>query len=88
MGSKIASVIFKDVTGANESNRVSFIVRINSLMMCVYFLIWISVFGITARYINTGICFLGMSAYAFSTYLTYKNRNTAAVLLYSAVTVV
>lgn len=88
MGSRLAKLIFKDVTGANESNRVSYIVRINSLMMCLYFLIWITVFGISARYINTGICFVGMSAYAFSTYLTYRNKNTAALLLYSAVTII
>ena len=88
MASKITSFLFKDVTGANESNRVSYIVRINSLMMCIYFLIWISVFGIGARYLNAGICFVGMSAYAFSTYLTYRNKNTAALLLYSAVTVI
>ena len=88
MGSRLAKIIFKDVTGANESNRVSYIVRINSLMMCLYFLIWITVFGISARYINTGICFVGMAAYAFSTYLTYRNKNTAALLLYSAVTII
>ena len=41
---KLASIIFKDVTGANESNRISYIVRINSMMMCVYFIIWIAVF--------------------------------------------
>ena len=88
MKTKLAKLIFKDVTGANESNRVSYIVRINSLMMCVYFLIWISVFGISARYINTAICFVGLAAYAFSTYLTYRNKNIAALFLYSAVTVI
>ena len=33
MANKITEFLFKDVTNANESNRVSFIVRINSLMM-------------------------------------------------------
>lgn len=86
MKNKIADILFKDVTGANESNRVSYIVRINSLMMCVYFIIWISVFSITARYANAGTCFLALAAYAASTYLTYRDKNTWALLLYSAVT--
>ena len=86
MKNKIASIIFKDVSGANESNRVSYIVRINSLMMCVYFIIWIAVFSIGERYANAGTCFFALSAYAFSTYLTYRDKNTWALLLYSAVT--
>ncbi len=86
MKNKLASIIFKDVTGANESNRVSYIVRINSMMMCIYFIIWIAVFGISARYANAGTCFLALCAYAGSIYLTYKDKNTWALLLYSAVT--
>lgn len=86
MKNKLASIIFKDVTGANESNRVSYIVRINSMMMCIYFIIWIAVFGITARYANAGTCFLALCAYAGSIYLTYRDKNTWALMLYSAVT--
>lgn len=86
MRKKLASLIFKDVTGANESNRVSYIVRINSLMMCLYFIIWITVFSISERYANAGTCFLAMSAYAVSVFLTYRDKNTWALMLYSAVT--
>ena len=86
MFKKLASLIFKDVTGANESNRVSYIVRINYMMMCIYFIIWIAVFGITARYANAGTCFLALCSYAASIYLTYRDQNTWALLLYSAVT--
>jgi diguanylate cyclase (GGDEF)-like protein len=88
MANKITEFLFKDVTNANESNRVSFIVRINSLMMCVYFLIWITVFGITERYINAGICFGLMCVYAVSVYLTYRDKNSAALLIYCAITTV
>ena len=86
MKTKLAKIIFKDVTGANESNRVSYIVRINSMMMCIYFIIWIAVFSISARYANAGTCFLALLAYAASTYLTYKDKNKWALFLYSAVT--
>ena len=88
MANKITEFLFKDVTNANESNRVSFIVRINALMMCVYFLIWITVFGITERYINAGICFGLMCVYAFSVYLTYRDKNRMALFIYCAITTV
>ena len=32
---KLAQLIWKDVTGENESNRVSYIVRINAMLMCL-----------------------------------------------------
>lgn len=86
MANKITDILFKDVSGENESNRVSYIVRINSLMMCLYFIIWAVVFGITARYGTSVICFLALCAYAFSTFLTYNGNNHWALAVYSAVT--
>ncbi|MCR4689435.1 MAG: GGDEF domain-containing protein [Saccharofermentans sp.] len=84
---KLTDIIFKDASGANESNRVSYIVRINSLMMCCYFIIWIAVFGISGKFVSSGMCLLGLAAYAFSTRLTYKGYNTAALGIYSFVTI-
>lgn len=86
MTNKITNILFKDVSGENESNRVSYIVRINSLMMCIYFIIWAVVFGVTARYASAGICFVALCVFAFSAYLTYRDQNYWALAVYSAVT--
>ena len=86
--SKISELIWKDVTGENESNRVSFIVRINSLVMCFYFMVFMAVFGIYGRLPIVGTCFLCFCAYAFSVYLTYKDHNGRALIVYAAVTII
>lgn len=84
---KISQLIWKDVTGENESNRVSFIVRINSLLMCFYFLVFMVVFSIYGRFPTVGVSFLCFCAFAFSVYLTYRDHNGIALGIYAVVTI-
>lgn len=85
---KIKEIIWKDSTGENESNRVSFIVRINSLLMCIYFIILMVVFGAKGRFPIVGTCLTCLAAFAFSVYLTYKDSNKLAQIVYSVVTII
>ena len=86
--SKISDLIWKDVTGENESNRVSFIVRINSCFMCFYFLVLMAVFGTYGRFSTVGTCALCLAVFALSVYLTYKDHNTIALIIYAVVTII
>jgi len=85
--SKISDLIWKDVTGENESNRVSFIVRINACLMCFYYMVLMVVFctyGRLGTVATCGMCFL---AFAMAVYLTYKDHNTMALIIYSVITI-
>lgn len=85
---RISDLIWKDVTGENESNRVSFIVRINAILMCFYFLMIMVVFTTYGRFPTVGTCFLCFCTYAFSIYLTYKDYNNLALVIYAVVTII
>ncbi len=84
---KVRDILFKDVSGENESNRVSYIVRINSILMCIYFFIFLVVFSCYGRFPTVGTCALCFGAYAFSIYQTYKGHNNRALIIYAVVTI-
>ena len=84
---KLAQLIWKDVTGENESNRVSYIVRINAMLMCLYFIILMVVFSVYGKIPTVGTCALGLATYALAVYLTYKDHNALALAVYSVVTI-
>ena len=79
--SKLAQLIWKDVTGENESNRVSYIVRINALLMCLYFITFMVVFGIYGKFPTVGTCALCLATYGLAVYLTYKDHNALALAI-------
>lgn len=84
---KLAQLIWKDVTGENESNRVSYIVRINALLMCIYFIIFMVVFSIQGMFPTVGTCAICLATYGLAVYLTYRDYNTLALAIYSIVTI-
>ena len=84
---KVRDILFKDVSGENESNRVSYIVRINSILMCIYFFIFLVVFSCYGRFPTVGTCALCFGAYAFSIYQTYNGHNNRALIIYAVVTI-
>ena len=85
--SKISDLIWKDVTGENESNRISFIVRINACLMCFYYMVLMVVFGIYGRLGTVATCGMCFLAFAMAVYLTYKDHNTMALIIYSVITI-
>ena len=85
--SKISDLIWKDVTGENESNRVSFIVRINACLMCFYYMVLMVVFGTYGRLGTVATCGMCFLAFAMAVYLTYKDHNTMALIIYSVITI-
>ena len=84
---KLAQLIWKDVTGENESNRVSYIVRINAMLMCLYFIILMVVFSVYGKLPTVGTCALCLATYGLAVYLTYKDHNALALAIYSTVTI-
>ena len=84
---KLAQLIWKDVTGENESNRVSYIVRINAMLMCLYFIILMVVFSVYGKFPTVGTCALCLATYGLAVYLTYKDHNALALAIYSTVTI-
>ncbi len=84
---KIRSIIWKDVTGENESNRVSYIVRINSLLMCFYFIVLMFVFASFFSFASVIFCAVYFIIYAASVYLTYKDHNKIALSIYAIATI-
>ncbi len=85
--SKISDLIWKDVTGENESNRISFIVRINACLMCFYYMVLMVVFGTYGRLGTVATCGMCFLAFAMAVYLTYKDHNTMALIIYSVITI-
>ncbi|MCR5210205.1 MAG: GGDEF domain-containing protein [Lachnospiraceae bacterium] len=87
MFEKLKKWIMKDLTGENEAARVAFIIRINSLLMCSYFLLWAIGFAFEERWRNVVSCGVCLYAFAVSMWLTYRNKVNAARYIYSTVLV-
>jgi len=85
MFEKIITLIKKDVTGENESNRVSYIVRINGFIMSLYFLASMIGFGLYSNKLAFSICTVCFASNMFASYLTYQAKNNTALLIYSGV---
>ena len=87
MFAKLKNFILKDLTGENEAARVAFIVRINSLLMCSYFIMWIIGFSYEGRWRSVVSCGLCLYAFGTAVWLTYRNKVKAARYIYNAVLV-
>ena len=83
MFEKLVTFIKKDVTGENESNRVSYIVRINGFIMSLYFFVWMIGFGISLNVLGFSVCALCFAINLLASYFTYQNRNSLALSLYA-----
>ena len=84
---KLRSILLKDVSGENESSRVCFIMRLNSLLMCVYFLIWVIGFFVLKNYGPTITCALCLTANVVVCFLTYRDKIFWARVIYSSILV-
>lgn len=82
---KLGSLLLKDVSGENESSRVCFIMRLNSLLMCAYFAIWVIGFLILRNYATSATCTLCLIANVAVCILTYRDKTFLARVLYSTV---
>lgn len=77
---RIWKFIIKDVKNDNETKRASVIMRLFSLIICVYFALQIVMMGIGREWegvIAGAVCFAG---YMVAFYLTYQNRTRAAIM--------
>ncbi|MCQ2516442.1 MAG: GGDEF domain-containing protein [Saccharofermentans sp.] len=83
MYEKLITFIKKDVTGENESNRVSYIVRINGFIMSLYFFIWMLGFGINNSVLGFSACALCFAINVLASYFTYQNKNATALTIYA-----
>lgn len=77
---KIRSVVFRDVKNENETKKVSVILRLNSIAMCIYFLCLLCTFFVTGEFQSVILCVPCFCAHAAAFYLTYLNRTKLAVL--------
>ncbi len=76
---RFIAMIFKDVENENETKKVSVILRLNALIMCVYFLCLLGIFlavGERTPLIMFLMCF---SIYGLAFYTTYLNDTKLAV---------
>lgn len=77
---KIWNYIIKDVKNDNETKRASVIMRLFSLIMCVYFSLQTAMMGIGREWegaVTSAVCFVG---YMGAFYLTYQNRTRKTIL--------
>lgn len=77
---KLAKMIFQDVKCENETKKASIILRLNSIIMCVYFLILLCTFFITGDIKPVILCMPLFCAYVVSFYTTYLNMTKMSVI--------
>lgn len=76
---RFIKMVFKDVENENETKKVSVILRLNAIIMCVYFLCLIGIFlaaGEKKLLVMLLMCF---SLYVLAFYTTYLNATKLAV---------
>ena len=77
---KIKNIVFQDVKSMNELNKVSVILRLDSIIMCIYFICLLSTFYITGEITSVLLCIPCFFAYALSFYTTYIDKTKLAVV--------
>ncbi|WP_026508877.1 GGDEF domain-containing protein [Butyrivibrio sp. MC2013] len=78
-------VLVKDVTGENEGRRVSYMIRFNALLMCFYFMCWMSVFTFYRMSVAIIISAMALVANMVAVEMTYQKRNGPARIVFAAV---
>ncbi len=76
---KAGELIFQDVKNENETKKAAVVLRINSLLMGLYFISMAVVFGATGNARFIWLCILCVLAYLFSFYLTYMEQTKFAI---------
>ncbi len=85
---KIKNIVLQDVKSKNELNKVSVILRLDSIIMCIYFICLLSTFYITGEIASVLLCIPCFFAYALSFYTTYIDRTRLAVVFAHVLTIV
>ncbi len=74
-------IIFQDVQNENETKKVSVILRLNAITMCIYFLCLLCSFFFTGRLELVLWCVPCFCAFVAAFYTTYLNKTRLAVLV-------
>lgn len=85
MFEKFKLIVFQDVANENETKKVSVILRLNAIIMCIYFLSLIAVFLVMGMMKPFFMCIPGVCAYVLAFYVTYINKTKLAVFFSEAV---
>lgn len=76
---KLKMIVFQDIENENETKTVSVILRLNSIIMCIYFLCLLGIFLKNDEIETSILCIPCFFAYIFSFYTTYLNKTRLAV---------
>lgn len=77
---RIWNFIIRDVKNDNETKRASVIMRLFSLIICVYFVLQIVMMGIGNEWEGVFASMVCLAGYMGAFYMTYQNRTRAAIL--------
>lgn len=76
----IKDFVLQDVKNENETKKVAVILRINSITMCIYFLVLTGTFFITGEIRSAILCIPCFAAYVIAFFTTYLNMTKAAAV--------
>lgn len=75
---QLKKIVFLDVKNENETKKVSVVLRLNSIVMCIYFLCLSCTFFVNGELRSVILCIPCFLAYALAFYTTYLNMTKAA----------
>lgn len=78
---KVKELIFQDVKSENETKKVAIVLRLNSIVMCIYFLFLLCSFYFSGEISSVVLCVPCFFACAGAFYTTYLNRTRLAVVV-------
>lgn len=78
---KIKNLIFQDVKNENETKKVAVILRLNSLLMCMYYVCLSIIFMVAGQGRLILLCVVCFLVFILPFYFTYINRTKLAVIL-------
>lgn len=77
----LKELVFQDVKSENETKKVSVILRMNAITMCIYFLCLFCTFFVMGRFRLAFWCAPCLCAFAVALYTTYLNKTKMAVVV-------
>ena len=84
---KFITIVFKDVENENETKKVSVILRMNAIIMFLYFLCTAGIFFLSGEGISLALLIPCLCAYAVAFYITYLNATKFAAFFSVYITV-
>lgn len=77
---KLTKVILQDVKSENETKKAAVILRMNAIIMCIYFLVLLCAFFITGGANLFVVCISLLCTYGVSFYTTYMNCTRKSII--------